>query len=201
MFRLPIILFVPLLTSNVTPAAPIPKDADKRLAPCFPTQVGSKWVVVQTNNSDPDESDESERTLAVTAVEEKNGAKIVTIGDNWKVAVSEQGLFEMENSGEKYSPPLCLLKLPSQPGDKWTTHPMFMQAKIDLENMFVGLEVVEVPAGKFTALRVDSEFTECGKTLRIRSWFAPGIGPIKTTMKGPDVDVVVVLKSFAPGKE
>ena len=134
-------------------------------------------------------------------MEEKDGAKIVTIGDGWKVAVSEQGLFEMENCGEKYSPPLCLLKLPSQPGDKWTTHPMFMHVKIDLVNTFMGSEEIEVPAGKFTALRVDSEFTDGGKTLRITNWFAPGIGPIKTTMKGPDVDVVVVLKSFAPGKE
>ena len=55
-------------------------------------------------------------------------------------------------------------------------------------------EEVEVPAGKFRAVRVEMEAGESTTTL----WFAPQVGLIK--MAGAGTDQVTVLKEFKPGK-
>jgi len=63
------------------------------------------------------------------------------------------------------------------------------------------IEDVEVPAGKFHAVRVESE-EPVGKELtqKTTTWYAPGVGWVKMVLQFGDAKEVKVLKSFAPGK-
>ena len=64
-----------------------------------------------------------------------------------------------------------------------------------------GLEEVEVPAGKFKALRVELEVKEqSGRAVaapqRVRYWFAAGVGLVKMEVVGMKEPNTRLLKSF-----
>jgi hypothetical protein len=62
-------------------------------------------------------------------------------------------------------------------------------------------ERIETPAGPFTALVVIGETVVNGKTaIKVTSWYAPGVGLVKSTMTTGTSERVQVLKSFTPGK-
>src|SRR5438045_9595112 len=85
---------VPVLAA--APAAPIPPEA-KKPAPYFPTKVGTKWVY-QT------EGEKHDRVEVVMEVIEKDGAKIVLVGSEFRgkvemdyaMSVSDKGLCIVE---------------------------------------------------------------------------------------------------------
>lgn len=61
-----------------------------------------------------------------------------------------------------------------------------------------GPEVVEVPAGRFAAIRVEQESSPfADKAVKSTSWYAPGVGLVKKVH--PDGSAQV-LKSFTPGR-
>lgn len=199
-------------------AAPVPRDTNKSKL-FFPTEVGTKLVkrYYDTGSS-------SDSTYAVTAVEEKGAAKLVTI--SWttqglsglvngkpyqspdredlyaKYLVSKNGLFVVsdynliEKKWQDFDHPRCLLKLPVKPGDSWTTEVPAERYKVTAT---VGKpERVKVPAGTFDAIPVHADATHNGKPVPHRTvWYAAGIGPIKS-MVGDRVGMELV--SFTPGK-
>ena len=63
----------------------------------------------------------------------------------------------------------------------------------------VGVEDIEVPAGKFSAVRVEDEYSFRGGEEKSREtyWFAPNVGVVKADYG----HTKVILKSFVPGKE
>jgi hypothetical protein len=81
-----------------------------------------------------------------------------------------------------------VLKAGLKPGGSWAV-PDGGELKV------YGPEVVEVPAGRFTALRVVWE--QGGGTLT--SWYAPGVGEVKRVVtRGGEERVFRTLKSFRP---
>jgi hypothetical protein len=68
----------------------------------------------------------------------------------------------------------------------------------------VGEEELEVPAGKFRCIRIESEFVFNGASYTRTRWRAPRCGMVKEVVVGKDGERTVylrttVLKSFAPG--
>lgn len=170
-----------LLLTDIGVAAPIP--APKRKPLYFPTEVGATWVYQR-----PGRDDES---ATVEAVEEEKGEWIVSrkgVGDNAtiyaRMVVSREGLRqEREGTDGKVG---WVLKAGLKPGEFWEV-PDGGKRKV------YGPEPVEVPAGKFQALRVVWE--QEGATLT--SWYAPGIGEIKRVIiRGGEERVYRSLKSF-----
>ena len=106
---------VVIASLGINSAAPIPEVA-KNPVLYYPTTVGSKWVY---------ESKDGEETRVVTRVEEKNGAKVVTVEESTGgkvrlttcVAVSEKGLLTVPT--DKYNEPIWLLQLPLKAGKQW----------------------------------------------------------------------------------
>jgi hypothetical protein len=160
---------------------------------------------------------QSEVVYVVTAVEAKGGTRVVTIGEaagagkvelERKVEVSPRGVYILgvglqgvqvgTERWADYSPPRCLLKLPAAPGEKWRwedapglAQPMLVTGRP---------EVVKVPAGEFEAVTVDFTLTPFGgDPVRVRSWYALGVGEVKWA--SADGKVVCVLKSFTAGKD
>lgn len=65
----------------------------------------------------------------------------------------------------------------------------------------VGVKEVEVPAGKFSAVRVEEDvvFTNRGRPddhFRRTFWYAPGVGVVKEDISGR----TAVLEAFSPGR-
>jgi hypothetical protein len=176
-----------ILSAVSLPGAPAPKPP----VPYFVTQRGARLVY---------QAGDAEKVLVVSAVEEKEGTKVVTIsqaGPDGKafvletVVVSQKGLFHTELFGWPLGEPLCLLKLPYKPGDKWVPHTW-------QEASSVGEEEVTAGSAKYRAVRVDWVGSgDDGSIHRCSFWYARGVGEIKMVVDG---EVKRILKSFTPGR-
>ena len=183
-----LLLALGLALQSSAPAAPVPKHLMPKEQPfAFPTTVGTTWVYVDGNNT--------ESTIRISAVEEKDGAKHViteyvyadgTRPHHMTRAVSDQGVFLVAEHGGKYSEPWCVFKLPHKQGQRWETgHGLRTSGPV---------ETVKVPAGEFVAARVDWQMDE---TRVARYWYAHGVGVVFTDGGGS----IWKLKQFTPGKQ
>jgi hypothetical protein len=153
---------------------------------------------------------DGELALRIAAVEEKDGAKLVTEEQRgttrWlpsaRVSISEHGLQEVETFGYTIEP-WYALKFPIKVGDKWDFEysrngPVTGQKGT---TTVLGEEEVSVPAGKFKAVKLErviiaQDGKALDKPLVITVWFAKGIGRVKVV---PSQGSKLALKSFVPG--
>ncbi|VTR96146.1 Uncharacterized protein OS=Neosynechococcus sphagnicola sy1 GN=DO97_13785 PE=4 SV=1: DUF3108 [Gemmata massiliana] len=180
----------------LAPAAPVPPAQKPVLY--YPTSVGAKRVYEWGGNN---------RTEQVTAVDEKDGKTIVTVGvlvdekvtPYCKILVSDKGLFFGVDGLEETKFPYPMLKLPAKAGDRWDWEVAEVARKVICT---VGaVEEVEVPAGKFQTIRVESE-APVGKTgtQKTTQWYAPNMGWVKMVTRAGNAEETRVLKSFTLGK-
>jgi hypothetical protein len=97
------------------------------------------------------------------------------------VAVSPRGLVEgyIALSGN-FVPRSESLRAWAKPGDSWENEIGQGRAERTERHTFRGEERVEVLAGRFDALRVDTEFLyNTGEKRVWKRWYAPGIGMVK----------------------
>jgi hypothetical protein len=158
---IPLALVCLIAAVPLVPAAPVPTHLMPKDPPLYhPVQKGARWVY---------EGGARAGTFEVTAVEdEKEGAQLLTIAEvskdgkevpYQKLAVSRRGILLLEHP-VRFDEPVWLLKTPARAGDKWefrTSGPGIVEGKGTVR--VVEVEAVEVPAGKFTAVRVEEQFT------------------------------------------
>lgn len=164
-------------------AAPIPKGAGMATI-YFPTTVDAKWVYEREGPQD--------ESVVVSAVEKDGDDLIVsrkgvdgTQTIYAKMVVSTEGLRQVrELTDGKVG---WVLKTKLKSGDSW-------EVPDGGKRTVHGPEDIEVPAGKFKALRVVWESD--GRTLT--SWYAPGVGEVKRVEKFGDEKerMTRLLKSF-----
>ena len=198
MTRLLAALLLPL------PALAAPGVKDKPVY-YYPTAEGDKRVY---------ESQVGKTTLeiteVVTKVEPKGDGLRVTLGrvidgttrPQGPVDVSARGVFR--TAGSKHDgEPFPLVKLPVKAGDTWSQTLELPTGRDSMKVTYtvVGEEDVEVPAGKFKAVRIDQVGVAAAGTIKGSSWHAPGIGLIKETSESPVINRSRALKSFTPGKK
>src|SRR5207248_1316637 len=150
---------------------------------CYPLRVGDRSVF---------QTGDSESVSTVTKVENvESGFRVTTetvdvaqkASRSSTVIVSARGVLLVEYAGEKTDPPLWHLKLPHDSKNQWTgTRPTGW--KFELETK--GWEQVEVPAGKYRAIRVDrKEIWNDMDRGTTTYWYAPGLGCIKIAGRSP----------------
>lgn len=193
-----------VLSASACLWAPPPKDGPVY----FPTKAGARWVyLVKLGEVDrPYESVE-----VVTAVEQKGGATLVTVGHESQgevmphhvMSVSSKGVFVTSAVGGEMTEPFCVLRLPHRPGNKWEAVFAGKQwGRVVGTAAAFGPEEVEVPAGKYQAVRVESEtpFIDGRKgSAKATTWYAAGVGVVKEVRA--DAGSVRVLKEFTPGTD
>jgi hypothetical protein len=164
-------------------AAPVPRGAGTGV-PYFPTAVGAKWVYERV--------DGTEEVVTVTAVERDGDTLVVSRqsadgGQYTKMIVSASGLRQgKDRAGGEWG---WLLKLGHDPSESW-------EVPAGGRRTVYAPEEVEVPAGRFKALRV--VWQRDGGTLT--SWYAPGVGEVKRVERtgGEPERVTRSLKTFDP---
>jgi hypothetical protein len=185
------------------PAAPVPTHLFPKNPLYISVQKGTRWVYEGTSPG--------ELVVSSSEWDEKSGTTTVTItsprqdgshAPNQKLAVSGRGILWLENTAGPFDSPFWLLKVPVRQAEEWafTTSGSGIANTIGTMKV-VRVEDIEVPAGKFTTVRVKEEVQSLvnGKPAGGYSqtrWYAPGVGLVKWQCG----DAGTVLKSFTPGK-
>lgn len=80
-----------------------------------------------------------------------------------------------------YQPPRQYLKNPLAVGAKWSWAGKDVTGvEASESSQVVGLEWVEVPAGRFHAMKIVSEVSNGGAVVNKTYWYAPGVGCVKS---------------------
>jgi hypothetical protein len=195
---------VAMMVSGLALAAPAPKGKPAPLY--FATGVGDTWVYELRIPGSA-----AEMTEAITAAGEKDGAVVVTVSRTYRgetaefmrAAVSDRGVRRLSVGGRDLPADRWLVKVPARAGDTWTVeldNPPPGRPPLKMAYTVRGEEEVEVPAGKFKAVRVDAVLDDPAVPAPVTSWYAPGVGLVRSVSKIGKDDRVQVLKSFAAGK-
>lgn len=193
-----------------TTAAPVPDHLrPKGPSPYYhATSVGAKWVYTDGTKG---VFGEIEDVFSVSAVEKSGTEFVVTVVKHHsdghtapvsKVLVTPWCVKQIEDEKGKLASPRYWLQFPRLDGETREVD-CSTESYIDLrQDTVLGSEVVEVPAGKFNAIRVRSELNFGPRRDRfgvlscsIETWYAPGIGVVKIEHRGHQP---WVLKSFTP---
>jgi hypothetical protein len=209
--RLPIVSLAAILLLTIGGVAGPPasrvSDADKD-ATFIPAVVGDKLIYERTIQGKAGESKETVTEL-VTAVERKDGLMVAVeyrYGAETKprrtmrFRATDAGVYLVEYNGRTFAPER-LVKLPVRAGDAWESS-FAGRTDASFSSTTAKEEEVEVPAGKFRAVRIESVFKGKGFTLKTTDWYARGVGLVKSTsIADYGENEVKVLKSFTPGKK
>lgn len=178
-------------------AAPVPTHLMPTGDPvCYPLRVGTVCVHQLPNG---------EVTFTVSKVEKvATGYRVTTDvldgTNNFKsrqvVLASPRGVEILDYNGQTIDPPVAWLKLPHGERNAWSAPWPQSSTKFDFATK--GWEVVDVPAGRFRAIKVERVETVDGEVQGTTTyWYSPGLGCIKITGRSP----ARALKSVTFGKE
>ena len=184
------------------------KPKSKPGADYFPLRVGDSWTYRNT--------EEGGHTLKVLSeepheggtvrfiVEVLSGVKINNIysKENGWVLFHGETYPEHEGLQATYDPPKQLLPNPLVVGQKWEwTGKDPTQVEHRESSRVVGVESVTVPAGKFRAMKVVTEITGASVPLIRTSWYADGVGLVKTSSVGGQIKYGSELTDYSFKKE
>jgi hypothetical protein len=185
-----------------------PKPKAGPAADYFPLRVGDSWTYRNT--------EEGGYTLKVLSEEPHEGGTVrfvvemlsgVKVNNTYSKAngwVLFHGETYPEHEGLQatYDPPKQLLPNPLVVGQKWEwTGKDPTQMEHHESHRVVGVETVTVPAGKFRAMKVVSEITGASAPLIRTSWYAEGVGLVKTTNVGGQIKYGSELTDYSFKKE
>ncbi len=178
-------------------AAPIPKPDPKAL-PFFPAKVGAKWVYERNGKTSTETITSAEKDgdtiLVKVHVLDEHGSE-----SDLELKISREGVAVVAGLDEKH-PPSLVLKLPHENKGSWKTYTGAWPAGTSKLTAY-GPEPVEVPAGKYDAIRVVAvDAGKQGDDIRRTSWYAPGVGLVKKETEMGKNTSTCVLKTFTPGK-
>jgi hypothetical protein len=170
-----------------------PKDP-KATADYFPLRVGDSWTYRNT--------EEGGYTLKVLSEEPQEGGPVRYVVE-FRSGVIIQNIFSKaggwvlfhaesypEHEGLKatYEPPKQYLPNPLVAGQKWEwTGKDPTQMEHHESSRVVGFENVTVAAGKFRAMKVVSEVSGGAIPMTKTSWYADGVGLVKSTTVGGQI--------------
>jgi len=190
-------MLVLLLPAGCQPATR-PERARLESSPYYPLAIGTTWVYRGPGG---------ERIMRVARHESVDGvqcALVETLSDGKlieenDVCIKPDGIYIVVADGQKLSSPLPILKLPPRAGTTWRIN--FNKGSKHSQGVYLmGLEDVEVPAGKFHTITLQGEIRK-GRTPTVTSiyWFAKGVGIVKQFLKTGDRKTTYELESFEMG--
>src|SRR5262249_35233544 len=110
-----------------------------------------------------------------------------------------QGVFRHLYEDSAVSPPVGIVRYPIKVGETIETEHEGPQG-MKITYRVIGIEDVEVPAGKFKAVAVRQEVTIDGTQINVTQWFAAGVGIVKQTVDLAGETLTMLLERFEAGK-
>ena len=188
-----------VLLAPQSPSAPVPKEILKKFPDYYPLLPGTKWeyeigeaaVTVKVK-------DYAEKAGVRTGVlaTEANGAEVATEA----IRVDETGVYRTHINGTKIEPAVLILKFGIKKETEWATKCQVGEHKVDFLFKLDGLEDLEVPAGKYKAVKVTGSGTIAGTETQTEFHFAEGIGIVRLTYSIGGQRTILNLKKYTAGK-
>ncbi len=182
-YRVPAILLCAFTLSPASDAAPVPTHLMPPIPFYFPITAGAKWVYVSPTGE--------EQVIEVVDVKRDGDDLVFSRKGDYvpsdKIIVSVDGLRYTRDTADGKTTGGVMMKAKFRQGESW-------RMLDGSERTISGPEVVEVPAGKFNAIKVVvSDYNQI-------IWYAAGIGEVKRSSAGGEETVIRSLKSFTPGE-
>lgn len=205
MRALPIFGVVFLLAASLAGAKPAgSKDSKDKAeqANYYPLQVGNKWEYrVDVAGTTAKAISTIVKTEAIDGVEL---ARLEATVNNAVVATehlkaSDKGVFRYRNNGKDIVPPICLLKYPVRPGDRWDGD-ITVGTEKGKYYCETREEPVEVPAGKFKAIKVTLTVDAKMQKVSTSYWFVSDIGFVKQIVEAGDLHIAMELDKYELAK-
>ena len=169
--------------------------SESAAADYFPLRVGDSWsyrspsgdgeyrLRVVLDEKQPDGSTrylvEMQSGVLVHSWFSKNGAWVLIHAERYP---------EHEGLEVKYEPAKQYLQNPPVAGSKWAWKGQdYTQTERNENNQVIELETVTVPAGKFRAMKVVSKIDGAATPMTKTSWYADGVGLVKSTTEGGQI--------------
>jgi hypothetical protein len=193
---------VTIFLVTLSAAAPKPKPA---AGDYFPLQVGDSWTY-RSASGDTEyslkvlgEEKQADGTIRYL-VEKVAGAKVHTLfskASGWVLMHSER-YPEHEGLEAKYEPARQYLQNPLVAGSKWEWNGKdYTQTEVRESNKVVGFENIIVPAGKFRAMKVVTKVASTTAPLTRTTWYADGVGLIKSMSESGQINYGWELKDYS----
>lgn len=115
-------------------------------------------------------------------------------------AVDDKGHYLLSYHGKRLTPHRTSLRLPVKVGDTWNEKYKDGDDDAEATSTVRATTTVEVPAGKFTAIPVDTVIRTRGQRATSTTWYADGVGVVKLTATADQQTIVLELVKFTPGK-
>jgi hypothetical protein len=192
------LLFSVLLFTAIAPAS---FAADPPKPNYYPLAKGTKWEYRLS-------ADDREHALTceIMEVEVKEGksharmeAKLpnsVTLGE--EISTDAAGVYRNSIMGAKLTQPLPIIRYPVKPKDEWKDRLKLGDLDGTLAIVIKDVAaIVEVPAGKFTTLAIQSIVEMNGEKHVACIWYADGVGIVKQEMMSGSKVVTMELKKFS----
>jgi hypothetical protein len=178
------------------------QDGQEKTPNYYPLQAGNQWRFRVTFGENSDKA-----VARITKIETIGGQSLARLEESVKsrvVAVghlrqTEKGVFRYRMNDMEISPPMCLLQYPVKAGARWEGDITVgdSKSKYACEAM---QDTVEVPAGKFQAVRVTVRIQDKVLPVTITYWFAQDVGIVKQTVEAEKRSIVTELEKFEPKK-
>jgi hypothetical protein len=196
---------VVFVVGNLAPAATPAARRVNRTPNLFPLTKGARWeyrrtfvgqlgTQVKSLEVRVGEMAITDRQMTVTFT-----GDLELIGIPERVLLTQKGVnYRGKESGGK---PLDLIRNSVKAGEQWDTLMPFGCGGFAKAKATVGApEVVEVPAGKFTAVKVTYTATIWGGQCTMLVWYADGVGVVKRVYCPDSSNIVTELVKYTPGK-
>jgi hypothetical protein len=173
----------------------------------YPLRVGDWWKYQSTTG----EGKQSEFTMKVLADEKQpDGTVLHQVEIMSTLPIHEwyskpQGwvlwhreAYTKNDMKVSFEPPRQFLKNPPTTGATWDWKGKGMMG-VDIEesNQVTASEAVEVPAGKFQAMKVETKVTQGGQVVTKRYWYANWIGLVKSETESSAYKSTTVLLDYS----
>ncbi len=95
-------------------------------------------------------------------------------------------------------PPRPILQMPLTPGERWTwSGTARAHTSVEESNEVAGVERLEVPAGRFDAVKILTQIEQGGVHASKTSWFAPGVGLVRQSTDSGGVTSTTELLEYS----
>lgn len=193
------------LTLFLLAMSAVAQKSEAPVADYFPLRVGDSWIYRSTSGGTEysqkviGEEKQADGTIRYL-VEKLAGAKVRTLfskAGGWVLMHSER-YPEHEGLKAEYEPARQYLKNPLVAGSKWDWKGKdYTNTDLEEDNQVAGPEDVTVPAGKFRAMKVVTKVAGTTTPLTRTSWYADGVGLIKSTTEAGQIKYGWELKNYS----